>query len=280
MKRKIHLGMSPCPNDTFMFYHLLHHSQFSKKYQLELSILDIQELNKLLSEGEVDFCKASFGMIPKVLDKYLVLNSGAALGHACGPILVSKSTQMDKKTLLKSKILVPGFDTSAYSLLKAYLGEEFQAEECLFSDIMPALERGNADAGLIIHESRFTYKDFGLNCLVDLGDWWEQEYSLPIPLGAISAKRSLGNDIIREFNLALKESIEWAFSQTWKENEAFLNFICDHAKEISPEVLESHINLYVNNESVELSEKALGAIEKMFASLLNRSISRNEFLLP
>lgn len=279
MKRKIHLGMSPCPNDTFMFYHLLHHAQFAEKYELELSMLDIQELNSLLKGREVDFCKASFGMIPKVLDDYLVLNSGSALGHACGPILVSKSQELDRTSLLKSKILVPGFDTSAFSLLKAYLGNEFTAEECLFSEIMPALERGEADAGLIIHESRFTYQDYGLSCLVDLGDWWEQEYSLPIPLGAISAKRNLGKELISEFNTALKESIEWAFSNNWKEDPLFLRFICEHAKEISPEVLESHIELYVNKESIDLSSKAIEAIEKMFSKLKNRIISSSEFLL-
>lgn len=279
MKRKIKLGMSPCPNDTFMFYHLLHHSEFSQKYDLELNVLDIQELNEFLKQGEVDFCKASFGMIPKVMEDYLVLNSGAALGHACGPILISANKNLEKADLLKSKILVPGFDTSAYSLLKAYLGDTFQAEECLFSEIMPALQRGEADAGLIIHESRFTFQDFGLHSLVDLGDWWEAEYSLPIPLGAISAKRALGDELIKEFNQALKESIQWAFANNWKTNEEFSEFICSHAKEISPNVLDSHIDLYVNEESVSLSCKAQKAIERMFSILKGRDIQSAEFLV-
>ncbi|WDE96981.1 1,4-dihydroxy-6-naphthoate synthase [Lentisphaera profundi] len=278
MKPKISLGMSPCPNDTFMFYHLLHHSDFSKKYDIDLQIMDIQDLNELLKSKEVDFCKSSFGLIPKVLEDYVVLRSGSALGHACGPLLVSKNKAMTKQDLLGSKILIPGLDTSAFSLLRAYLGSDFNAEECLFSEIMPALGRGEADAGLIIHESRFTYEDFALSCLVDLGEWWEQKYSLPIPLGAISAKRYVGNEVIEEFSNALKASVEWAFSQDWKENKEFSNFICGHAKEISEEVLDSHIALYVNQESIELSEQAIGAIEKMFSQLKNREISRSEFL--
>ena len=195
-------------------------------------------------------------------------------------MLVSKNQSMSKEQLIKSKILVPGLDTSAFALLKSYLGSNPQnIQSCLFSDIMPELANDNADAGLIIHESRFTYQSLGLNCLVDLGDWWENEFELPIPLGAIAANRRLEKKIVFDFAKALKKSVEWAFAVNWKKHDGFASFIHEHAREFDEEVLDSHIKLYVNNESIELSEKALSAIEKMFSELSSKLVSKNDFLM-
>ncbi len=143
---------------------------------------------------------------------------------------------------------------------------------------MPRVQAGEADAGLIIHESRFTYQDFGLQCLADLGDWWGKTYKLPVPLGGIVARRALGDDKIKEFESALKESVAWAQSFDWRDDSEFADFIHQHAKEFEAEVLDSHIKTYVNKESIELSAEGLAGITEMFSQSLARGLQQDEFL--
>ena len=275
--KKIKMGMSPCPNDTFMFFHLLHRSAFSQRYQLDLQICDIQELNQLCLDDEVDFCKISFSTAIAKSKDYVIMRSGAALGYGCGPLVVSKEP-LNREQLRGKKILVPGLNTTALLLLKSYLGNDFEAIPMLFSEIMPAIERGEADAGLIIHESRFTYGDFGLNCVVDLGEWWEMSQGLPVPLGAIVASRKLGEDFIAEFEQALAESVEWALKGDWRSDEEFAEFIHSHAREFSPDVLDSHIKTYVNDQSKDLNDVAITAIARLFECEWQRTCEASEFL--
>ena len=271
------MAMSPCPNDTFMFFHLLHRSILSRKYKIDLSICDIQELNQLCLNDEMDFCKISFSTAITKHREYVILRSGAALGYGCGPLVVSKK-KLAKEDLKGKKILVPGLNTTALLLLKAYLGRDFEAVPALFSEIMPAIEAGEADAGLIIHESRFTYGDFGLNCVVDLGDWWEKSQGLPVPLGAIVASRKLDAELIGEFESALAESVGWALSGDWREDKEFACFIHEHAREFSAEVLDSHIKTYVNQQSKNLDGEAVKAITKLFEYELGKPCVEEEFL--
>ena len=273
------MGMSPCPNDTFMFFHLLHRSELSRKYKIELSICDIQELNQLCLDDGVDFCKISFSTAIAKYHEYVILRSGAALGYGCGPLVVSKKP-LSKDGLKGKKILVPGLNTTALLLLKSYLGNDFEAVPALFSDIMPAIKAGEADAGLIIHESRFTYGDYGLSCVVDLGDWWEKSQGLPVPLGAIVASRRLDKELILKFESALAESVDWAMSGDWREDKEFAEFIHVHAREFNAEVLDSHIKTYVNQQSKNLDGLAVKAIAKLFECELGKPCLEEDFLTP
>jgi 1,4-dihydroxy-6-naphthoate synthase len=257
---KISLGISPCPNDTFMFYHLIHNNQWAHN-NLHLTIADVEDLNKQCIQDKLNISKVSFHLLGKLRHKYCLLKSGSALGRGCGPLLICKK----KPSSLSGKtIAVPGLNTTAYLLLKCFAPDDIFIKEMLFSDIMPAVLNGEVDAGLIIHESRFTYTEFDLKLIVDLGQWWEDISQLPIPLGGIIASRSLPNDQITRFDENLKNSIQQARCTNWQKDDKMLKFILNHSQEIKPDVLKSHIDTYVSEESEELSEEGCIAIEKLF----------------
>ncbi|MCI5121565.1 MAG: 1,4-dihydroxy-6-naphthoate synthase, partial [Candidatus Electrothrix sp. AUS4] len=211
MAPELTIGYSPCPNDTFIFYALMHgkiplqHIDFAPP-RLE----DVETLNKWANTTKLDVTKLSFHALGYVQDHYTMLNTGAALGHGCGPLLV---THPDQKTPVSSwKIAIPGKYTTAALLLKLYLPVHGEIIVMPFNKIMTTLQEGKADAGVIIHESRFTYQNYGLTCVQDLGEWWEQETGLPLPLGCIAARTSLGEQIIKEIEEAIAASLRWAFT--------------------------------------------------------------------
>lgn len=260
-KYPVSLGISPCPNDTFMFSHLLHKSEFAGDDKVSLTIEDVEDLNKLCLSHSLDISKMSFHVFGKLRDKYWLLNSGSALGRGCGPLIISKKpiTDLSGKT-----IAIPGLNTTAFLLLKCFAPDDITVKEMLFSDIMPAVQKGDVDAGLIIHESRFTYQKLGLNLVRDLGDWWEGETGLPIPLGGIIASRTLPVEQILMFDRKLKESIEFAMKNDWMNDPEMMKFILDNSQEIEPDVLEAHIKTYVNEESIKLSVDGRAGIQKLF----------------
>lgn len=251
------IGFSPCPNDTFIFYALLH-----KKIQSDLDFLpfisDVEELNKKVLNAELPVSKVSFGILGKCLDDYVVLDSGCAMGRGCGPLLVSKN-DISNKELKGLRIAIPGENTTAALLLKLFDPGAQNLIPMPFFEIPGAVSRGDADLGLIIHETRFTYPSFGLKCIKDLGKWWEAETGLPIPLGGIVAKRSLGSAILKKIDKAIFDSV--TFSMKYPAQS--LSFIKKHAQETSEEVIRRHIDLYVNDYTIKIDEKGILALRTL-----------------
>jgi len=255
------LAISPCPNDTFAFFALLK-GKTTWKEPLNLRFADIAELNTLCFGGDIQFCKVSFHAWLTLRDGFQLLDSGSALGFGCGPLVVSR-TLKDPKDLVHGTIAIPGRFTTATLLLKLLLGKDLNLVEMRFDKIMPAVEAGEVDAGLIIHESRFTYQDHGLVSLIDLGDWWERETGHPIPLGGIVAARSLPQEIVTRFGHALRESIDYA----WQNREEVTPFMQEHAQEMDLKVMQAHVDLYVNGYTRELGTEGRAAID----DLVNRA---------
>lgn len=261
-KQELTLGFSPCPNDTFMFYPLIHglvHAgQLGFKEQLE----DVETLNRMAMQGLLDISKISYAALGQIREDYALLRSGSALGRGCGPLLVS-SKKMDMDSLVGKTIAIPGAYTTASLLLKLFNPRLHQFIEMPFDQIMPAVLNGAVDAGVIIHESRFTYQALGLYKMLDLGSWWEEETGLPIPLGGIVAKRSLGREIILTIERALKASIDFSMANP----SAAAKYISTHAQEMNSEVCAAHIGLYVNDFSSDLGVEG----EQAICELLRRA---------
>lgn len=255
MANPLTLGFSPCPNDTFMFYPLVHGLVDTGGLVYRERLEDVETLNKLALAGELDVSKVSYHALGHIRDSYALLRSGSALGRGCGPLLVA-TEKIDPADLRGKTIAVPGRHTTAKLLLRLFDPALENFIIMPFNEIMDAVLRGNVDAGLIIHESRFTYQGFGLHKLVDLGEWWEGETGLPIPLGGIVARRSLGAETIAAVERALKAGVEYARSHPGEATR----YIGEHAQEMSPEVCAAHIALYVNDFSADLGDEGLRAI--------------------
>jgi 1,4-dihydroxy-6-naphthoate synthase len=267
----ITLGFSPCPNDTFIFYAITNKKIDTKSLDFNFLIEDVETLNHLAMKRMVDITKISCHAFYFLQDDYWFLRSGGAFGRGCGPLLVQKSEVRSQKSEIK-KIAIPGELTTAFLLLKLYLAStpspithhpspSFIAMP--FYEIMRAVRDEKVDAGLIIHESRFTYPEYGLIQVVDLGQWWENETCLPIPLGGIIAKKSLGDDIINEVEHIIKESIKYSCSN----REEALQFIKNYSQELSEDVILKHISLYVNDYSLDIGKEGADA----FTELLKRA---------
>lgn len=256
---RIKLGISPCPNDTFMFYHLLNSHQFD----IDLTIVDVEELNHKVLNHELDISKVSFYTAMQVMNHYTLLDAGAALGKNCGPLLVAK-TESSVKKIKDVKIAIPGRYTTANLLFSLYAKNQGQKVFMPFNQIMPAVKEGLVDFGVIIHEGRFTYKNYGLVEMVDLGKWWENFNKLPIPLGGIIASKEIPVEFIEEFTRALHDSISKALSEKENQNSPIYSYVSKHAQEMDKEVIKEHINLYVNDYSLSLGEEGRRAIEKLF----------------
>jgi 1,4-dihydroxy-6-naphthoate synthase len=256
------LGFSPCPNDTFMFYPLVHGLVDTSGLSFRERLEDVETLNRLALAGELDVTKVSYHALGHIREQYALLRSGSALGRGCGPLLVARE-EIDPADLRGLRIAVPGQYTTALLLLRLLdpILDNFIVMP--FNEIMDAVLTGKADAGLVIHESRFTYQDLGLHRLVDLGEWWEGETGLPIPLGGIVARRSLGAETIAVIERALRAGVAYARSHP---TEA-AGYIHEHAQEISDEVCAAHIGLYVNDFSTELGAEG----ERAIAELLRRA---------
>lgn len=263
---QLSLGFSPCPNDTFIFHAIVSGKISIPGIELHPRMEDVETLNRLALAGSIDVTKVSYGAVPHLLDEYALLRSGGALGRGCGPLLVGRS-DMDPERLSTGIIAIPGRLTTANLLLRLYQPDLPEGREIVYSDIMPAVARGDVDAGLIIHESRFTYPRHGLVRLVDLGEWWEAETGSPIPLGGIIARRSLGEGAIEAIESAIRESVEHAF----RDPSASAAYVAEHAQEMDPEVMRQHIDLYVNDFSRDVGPEGEKAIEE----LLRRSASIN-----
>lgn len=255
---ELSLGYSPCPNDTFIFDALVH-ARLDTGLRFRERLEDVETLNGLARRGEIDVSKVSYGAIPSLLSEYVLLRSGGALGRGCGPLVVAREP-MRMRELRTRRIAIPGAWTTAHLLLRLFDPALGHGEERVYSDIMPAVARGEVDAGLIIHESRFTFPEHGLVCLLDLGEWWEAETGLPIPLGGIVARRSLGGATVHAVQTALRRSVEYAFQHP----DAGREYVCAHAQEMDEAVIRRHIELYANAFSADVGEQGEAAIRTLF----------------
>jgi len=262
MTNELTLGFSPCPNDTFIFYPLVHGLVDTAGLSYRERFADVETLNQLALKGELDVSKVSYHALGHIRDDYALLRSGSALGRGCGPLLVA-SERIEPTGLRGRTIAVPGRYTTALLLLRLYDPALENFIVMPFNEVMDAVLRGNVDAGVIIHESRFTYQGFGLHKLLDLGEWWEGDTGLPIPLGGIVARRSLGAECIASIERALQAGVEYARSHP---GEA-ARYIREHAQEMSAEVCAAHIELYVNDFSIALGSEG----EEAIACLLKRA---------
>ena len=265
--RTLTLGYSPCPNDTFIFYGLTHGQVALPEIEFSEQLEDVETLNRLAIAGKLDLTKISYHALGHLRQNYSLLRSGGALGRGCGPLLVA-SQPTDMAQLRGKKIAIPGQLTTANLLLQLY-DEGYDNLLILpFHEIMAAVTSGQADAGVIIHESRFTYQQHGLHQVLDLGQWWEEDTGCPIPLGGILAKRSLGTRLIRQIDSALRHSVEYAFANPQQPQD----YIKQHAQELEADVIRSHINLYVNDFSIDLGDEGVRAVETLFARAEARGI--------
>jgi len=261
--KKFSLGYSPCPNDTFIFYALTHH-KLTCEIQFKETLKDVENLNRRALQKEFDVTKASFHGFGFLRGEYCLLHSGSALGRGCGPLIVARG-KIKQNDLDTKKIAIPGKMTTAYLLLRLFAPGANNIVEMPFDRIMNAVSMGVVDAGLIIHESRFTFHQYGLVKLIDLGDWWEKETGLPIPLGGILAKRDMGLPVIRRIDELIKQSIVYAFKYPDQTRE----YIKKNAQELDDEVIDRHIKLYVNDYTLDIGdginavEKLLGTAEKL-----------------
>lgn len=253
------LGFSPCPNDTHIFHALVHGLVGAEGLRFAPPHLaDVETLNDWALEGRLDITKLSFHALGHVLDRYALLTSGAALGRGCGPLLITGNNPRPAR-IADWKIAVPGPHTTAALLLRLFQPDCRQFAVLRFDRIMSAVADGSVDAGVIIHESRFTYGQLGLQCVQDLGAWWEETTGLPIPLGCIAARRSLEVEVRAAIQQLIAESLSWAESHP-KDG---LDYIKGHAQEMEPEVIRSHISLYVNEYSRDLGEEGLAAVREL-----------------
>ena len=283
---RLSLAISPCPNDTFMFDALINRRIDSRGLEFDVTFADIEELNAnvLGASGAPDISKISYAVLPAITDRYALLDSGSALGHGNGPLLVARPGV--KKI---TKVAIPGIHTTANLLLKRLFPELTDRRPVFFSEIAPAVARGDFDAGVLIHEGRFTYRDYGLELVADLGAKWERvtskrmtrpdpNYSpldfvmgklrryvtvrvpgLPLPLGAIVASRSLPPKVVKTVKRLIRASIEYALANP----EASKNFVKSHAREMDDAVIKRHIALFVNKNSLALDDSAHQAIHLM-----------------
>lgn len=265
--KKLSLGYSPCPNDTFIFYALVHGLVALPEIEISERLEDVETLNTLAVKGDLDLTKISYHAFGHLRRDYALLRSGGALGRGCGPLVVAREPA-NMADLKGKRLAIPGKLTTANLLLQLY-GEGYENPIILpFHEIMAAVARGEIDAGVIIHESRFTYAAHGLVEVLDLGAWWEAETGLPIPLGGILARRSLGAELIGRLEAALRRSVEYAFSHPEKSR----SYIRAHAQEMEDEVVERHIGLYVNDFSLDLGREGEQAVETLLCRAVKRGL--------
>jgi 1,4-dihydroxy-6-naphthoate synthase len=275
MNNALSLAYSPCPNDTYIFYALAHQKIDLEGLQFGISLHDVEHLNQAAQKKTFDVSKLSFGAIGHLLETYRLLNAGAAIGRGCGPLIVARKGS-DLSHLSKSKIAVPGLWTTAFLLLSFFMKDLPDAYPLTFDRIMPAIQTGEYDFGVIIHEGRFTYENYGLICLQDLGEWWEAETSLPIPLGGIAIRRDIPKEIAQKVEGAIRQSIRYAFQHPDEAD----NYIRSHAQEMSENVIHQHIDLYVNEFSIDLKEEGKIAIETLFSRAREKGIIHADRPVP
>ena len=256
---KLSLGFSPCPNDTFIFDALVNRKIDTGEFQFEVILEDVETLNQWALQGKLDITKLSLPALFQSSDKYLVLNSGSALGKGVGPLLISKENKnYSSREVEESRIAIPGLHTTANLLLSFAFPGSNQRQPMLFSQIENAVLSAKADLGVIIHENRFTYQDKGLHKVVDLGEYWETKMKVPIPLGAIALKRKF-ESAADEINQLIRKSLQYAYAAY----PQITDYVKLNSQEMDEGVMRMHIDLYVNNYSLDLGPDGRHAIETL-----------------
>jgi len=258
MDHPLRLGYSPCPNDTFIFFALSEGRIDPAPYEFLVSLADVEELNQSARLGLLDITKVSIHALLHLLEDYWLLRAGGAIGRGCGPLLVA-SQRAALADLRDAAVAIPGRTTTAHLLLELEGTHQGPRVEMPFDQIMPAVAQGAVQAGVIIHEGRFTYPLFGLELVLDLGAWWEAETGLPLPLGGIIAKRTLGVDVARSVQGMIHASLEYGRThpeQAWP-------YIRSHAKEMEPRVIQQHIDMFVNEFSMEVGKEGEMAVRHL-----------------
>ena len=260
--KKLSLGFSPCPNDTFIFDALIHHKIDTEGLDFDVFFDDVETLNKKALQGELDITKLSFHAFAHVSDKYVLLDAGSALGFGVGPLLISKTAYTPEEVKSKPSLSVgiPGTYTTANFLLTIAFPELQNKKELVFSAIEQSLLNQELDLGVIIHENRFTYAQKGLHKIMDLGDYWEQQTGMPIPLGGIMINRNIDLETQLIVNRLIRKSVEYAFEHP----EASSDFVRHHAQELDESARKQHIDLYVNKYSIDLGDLGKRAIRVLF----------------
>src|SRR5665647_350054 len=256
---RLSLGFSPCPNDTFIFDAMVHGRIDTEWLEFDYFLTDVEELNRKALSSEVDITKISYHAYAYVAGNYLILDAGSALGHRNGPLLISKR-RIGINELTNMRIAIPGKYTTANLLFSIAWPDAVNKTEYLFSKIEDALLKEEADAGLIIHETRFTYFKKGLHKLADMGEYWENLTELPIPLGAIVVNRKVSEDIAQKVNRIVRRSLEYAY----KDSFASYDFVAGNAREMDSTVMNNHIKLFVNEFTLNLGCKGREAIVELF----------------
>jgi 1,4-dihydroxy-6-naphthoate synthase len=261
------LGFSPCPNDTFIFDAMIHGKIDTEGIDFQVVMEDVENLNQKAFRGDLDITKLSYHAYAYLTDKYVLLDAGSALGNNCGPLLISKK---DKKDIPHNelKVAIPGKYTTANFLFSLAYPLVVNKKEMVFHEIEDAVLMGEVDAGVIIHENRFTYAEKGLKKVIDLGEFWESTTGFPIPLGGIVVKRSLPNDIKNKINRIMQRSVRYAF----ENRESSMGFVKQHAQEMDEHIMKQHIDLYVNHYTENLGTIGKKAVNFFFETAIEKKI--------
>ena len=262
----IDIGFSPCPNDTFIFDALVNHKIDTKGYTFNTHLEDVQTLNEWAIQGKLPVSKISYGVWPLVKNNYHVLNAGGALGKGVGPLLIYKENATStlendgKPTIETMSVALPGMNTTAHLLFSLAFPQVKNKKFLLFNEIEDAVLNGQVDAGVIIHENRFTYLQKGLTKWMDLGTYFEETFNAPIPLGGIIARKDMPNEEVQLLDSLIKESVQYAFKNSY---DLLPEFVKCHAQEMSEQVMRQHIDLYVNDFTVDMGDTGKKAIEQL-----------------
>ena len=261
------IGFSPCPNDTFIFDALVNHKIDTKGYTFKVHLQDVQTLNEWAIAGKLPFSKISYGVWPLVKNNYALLNSGGALGKGVGPLLVYKEDHTrpeGKPDVTTMRVAIPGLNTTAHLLFSLAFPKVTNKEFLVFNEIENAVLQGDVDAGVIIHENRFTYADKGLSKWMDLGTYFEETFNAPIPLGGIIARNDINANEITIVDDLIKQSVQYAFANSY---DILPDYVKSHSQEMSEQVMRQHIDLYVNDFTIDMGDtgrKAIAQLEKTF----------------
>jgi 5,8-dihydroxy-2-naphthoate synthase len=267
MTQTLTIGYSPCPNDTFIFYALVHGKVRVAGMNFHEQLEDVETLNRLALDNGLDITKISYHALGHLREQYALLRSGGALGRGCGPLIVARPG-LGLADLKQGAIAIPGTLTTAHLLLRLFDPSLTNVLVMSFDRVLDAVSRGEAIAGLIIHESRFTYPRYKLEKLLDLGEWWEKHSGLPIPLGGILGKRSLGNETLLKVETAIRKSLQYANLHA----DEVLDYCRQHSQEMDESVMKSHIDLYVNDYSLDLGQEGLAAVRRLFEEAETRGV--------
>ncbi len=266
---ELSLAFSPCPNDTYIFHAMINSLVDTEGLTFNVKMEDVEELNKQAKSGQIDVCKMSYNAYFSLIDKYIMLRSGSALGYNNGPLFVKKAgKEIESNNPL---VAIPGISTSAALLLKTAYPSYTNLTPMLFSNIEQAVLNGEVDAGVLIHEGRFTYKDKGLELVCDLGEYWQSNFGHPIPLGGIAVNRDLPLDIKQKIGRVLKRSIIYANEHPTESS----SFITANAQEIAEDVQKKHIALFVNNYTLDIGKEGEDAVQFMYKKFRESIIDKS-----